>query len=101
MCVCVRDLFDGQAAMDDEVSQAKLRYGFVAVPTEVAEDGTEQEAVGERSEADDDYNFMASMIESVGSQFGTSGPVTNMFGDMSVSVPAAWKQASANTDTKQ
>jgi hypothetical protein len=84
--------------MDEEVHAANLRHGFAVVPATAHGDELDEPTVpAHRSEVDDDYNFVASMIESVGSQFGTAGPATNLFGDMSVSVPLAWRQAQPNT----
>ena len=51
------------------------------------------------SDADITYNLLASLAASVGSQAGSSGPASNVLGEMGVAIPHAWWAGAASGNT--
>jgi hypothetical protein len=86
--------------MDAQLRNTKLAQSFVTaadITSEVPEtydDGEHGDEAGrvEQSQLDDAVNFLSSAMESVASQAGAAGPLTNIFGDLGVTVPTEWRQ---------
>jgi len=58
-------------------------------------DGERDSSGAPLSDADLQYNLLASLSQSVAGQGGRAGPASNMLGDLGLSVPAAWWEAEA------
>lgn len=84
--------------MDDELKGTTLKQSFARAEDAGNDDGDDGD--DDRDEVDDAVNFMSSMMESVSSQLGGAGPVTNMFGDMSVLIPKHWRQAEQQSNSQ-
>lgn len=75
--------------MDVQLSETKMKDSFLRSSAVAGERGADGQHV--RDELDDDVNLIASAMESVSSQLGGSGPVTNVLGGLSVAVPPEWR----------
>jgi hypothetical protein len=87
--------------MDAQLRDTQLAKSFVKgrdvttdVPephlSEPGEEGSDSEA-DLHSEVNDAVNFLSSAMESVASQLGSAGPLTNILGDLNVSIPPEWR----------
>ena len=74
--------------MDEELRGSKVGEGFVKA--EAMTGGVTATAAGPRTEIDDAANLLCGLMESVGSQAGAAGPVSNLLGDMGVTPPVQW-----------
>ncbi len=78
--------------MDAELKSSTLSKSFMTAAKVAGSAGEGEDDDTQRDEVDDAVNLVASVMESVGSQLGAAGPVSNMLGELSVPVPAAaWR----------
>jgi hypothetical protein len=81
---------DGPASAADGIAVS----GRIPGPGAAAS-GDRDSSAAPLSDADLQYNLLASLSQSVAGQGGRAGPASNMLGELGLSVPAAWWEADA------